>query len=82
LSFFLATLPPGGRAQPRVAEAGGEDLVDVIEGSLEIRSELGIHVLSNGGSFHVKRARHPLVFANIGKGPLSFLWAITPKLSV
>jgi hypothetical protein len=81
LSYFLATLPSNGRAQPRAAEIGGEDIVEVIEGTLEIRSELGVHHVSNGATFHLKRTHQSLVFSNAGKDAVTFLWATTPKLS-
>jgi len=80
LSLFLATLPAGARVAPRAGEPTGEDILEILDGALEVFSEHGEHVLDTGAVLHVKRVRSSPVFATRGDRAALFLWATTPAL--
>jgi transcriptional regulator with XRE-family HTH domain len=77
LNAFVLTFPPGAREQPKLLVHEGEEILYVLEGSIEFQIGEDRFVMEPGDCVHFN-CETPHMGRNVGSSPARLLMVVTP----
>jgi transcriptional regulator with XRE-family HTH domain len=81
MSAFELTFPPGEKVHPKLVKHEGEEVLFLLEGTIEFVIGADTFVMNPGDCVHFN-CEHPHMGRNIGKTPARLLMVVTPVHSL
>ena len=81
MSAFELTFPPGDKVQPKLVKHEGEEVLYLLEGTIEFTIGSESFVMNPGDCVHFN-CEQPHMGRNIGKTPARLLMIVTPMHSI
>ena len=81
LNAFVLTFPPGEKTEPKLLTHEGEEVLYLLEGTIEFRIGEDRFVMTAGDCVHFN-CEEPHMGRNVGKSPARLLMVVTPVNSV